>query len=56
MDGLLPVHADYLCGNAIYGGDNKSTGVARGIPAENIHSEAFGTGGVNSANRCLAFV
>lgn len=34
----------YLCGPRLW--QNNTALVARGIPAENIHSEAFGTGGV----------
>ena len=44
---LLPVNADYyLCGPMPFMAEQHKALVARGIPAENIHSEAFGTGGV----------
>ncbi|WP_445116737.1 NO-inducible flavohemoprotein [Acinetobacter sp. WZC-1] len=44
---LLPANADYyLCGPAAFMTQQHKALVARGIPAENIHSEAFGTGGV----------
>lgn len=44
---LLPVNADYyLCGPMPFMAAQHQALVARGIPAENIHSEAFGTGGV----------
>ena len=45
--GLLPANADYyLCGPMPFMAEQHKALVARGIPAENIHSEAFGTGGV----------
>ncbi len=45
--GLLPTNADYyLCGPMPFMAEQHKALVARGIPAENIHSEAFGTGGV----------
>ena len=45
--GLLPADADYyLCGPMPFMAEQHKALVARGIPAENIHSEAFGTGGV----------
>ena len=45
---LLPVKADYyLCGPMPFMAEQQKALVARGIPAENIHSEAFGTGGVH---------
>lgn len=44
---LLPTTADYyLCGPMPFMAEQHKALVARGIPAENIHSEAFGTGGV----------
>ncbi|WP_234856510.1 NO-inducible flavohemoprotein [Acinetobacter junii] len=44
---LLPTTADYyLCGPMPFMAEQHKVLVARGIPAENIHSEAFGTGGV----------
>ena len=44
---LLPINADYyLCGPMPFMAEQHKALVARGIPAENIHSEAFGTGGV----------
>jgi len=44
---LLPENADYyLCGPMPFMAEQHKALVARGIPAENIHSEAFGTGGV----------
>ena len=44
---LLPINADYyLCGPMPFMAEQQKTLIARGIPAENIHSEAFGTGGV----------
>lgn len=44
---LLPVTADYyLCGPIPFMAEQQKTLVALGIPKENIHSEAFGTGGV----------
>ena len=44
---LLPVNADYyLCGPMPFMAEQHKALVARGIPAENIHSEAFGTGSV----------
>jgi nitric oxide dioxygenase len=47
LDGaLLPVDADYyLCGPMPFMTEQQNALVARGIPAQNIHSEAFGTGG-----------
>ena len=44
---LLPTTADYyLCGPMPFMAEQHKALLARGIPAENIHSEAFGTGGV----------
>lgn len=44
---LLPSNADYyLCGPMPFMAEQHKALVARGIPAANIHSEAFGTGGV----------
>lgn len=44
---ILPTTADYyLCGPMPFMAEQHKVLVARGIPAENIHSEAFGTGGV----------
>lgn len=44
---ILPTTADYyLCGPMPFMAEQHKALVARGIPAENIHSEAFGTGGV----------
>ena len=44
---LLPKNADYyLCGPMPFMAEQHKALVARGIAAENIHSEAFGTGGV----------
>ena len=44
---LLPANADYyLCGPMPFMAAQHQALVARGIPAANIHSEAFGTGGV----------
>lgn len=44
---LLPVNADYyLCGPMAFMAEQQKALIARGIPADNIHSEAFGTGGV----------
>lgn len=44
---LLPAHADYyLCGPMPFMAKQQQALVARGIPTEHIHSEAFGTGGV----------
>jgi len=44
---LLPTTADYyLCGPMPFMAEQHKALVARGIPAENIHSETFGTGGV----------
>jgi nitric oxide dioxygenase len=44
---LLPQDADYyLCGPMPFMAEQQKALIARGIPAENIHSEAFGTGGV----------
>ena len=44
---LLPTTAEYyLCGPMPFMAEQHKALVARGIPAENIHSEAFGTGGV----------
>lgn len=44
---LLPVKADYyLCGPIPFMAEQHEKLVALGIPKENIHSEAFGTGGV----------
>ena len=46
-DDQLPKDADYyLCGPMPFMAEQQKALVARGIPAENIHSEAFGTGGV----------
>lgn len=45
---LLPTDADYyLCGPMPFMAEQQKALVARDIPAENIHSEAFGTGGVH---------
>lgn len=45
---LLPADADYyLCGPMAFMAEQQKNLIARGIPAENIHSEAFGTGGVH---------
>jgi nitric oxide dioxygenase len=42
----LPVHADYyLCGPLPFMQAQHQSLLARGIPAEHIHSEVFGTGG-----------
>lgn len=47
-DEQLPKDADYyLCGPAPFMQAQHKTLVARGIKPEQIHSEAFGTGGVN---------
>ncbi|MCL6232343.1 MULTISPECIES: NO-inducible flavohemoprotein [Acinetobacter] len=44
---LLPINADYyLCGPMPFMAEQQKALIARGIPASNIHSEAFGTGGV----------
>lgn len=44
---LLPINADYyLCGPMPFMAEQQKSLIARGIPASNIHSEAFGTGGV----------
>jgi nitric oxide dioxygenase len=44
---LLPANADYyLCGPMPFMAEQHQALLARGIPAENIHSEAFSTGGV----------
>ena len=44
----LPVQADYyLCGPMPFMAEQQKALIARGVPAENIHSEAFGTGGVH---------
>lgn len=44
---LLPINADYyLCGPMAFMAEQQKALIARGIPANNIHSEAFGTGGV----------
>ncbi|MBJ9986227.1 NO-inducible flavohemoprotein [Acinetobacter sp. S40] len=44
---LLPVNADYyLCGPMPFMAEQHKVLVERGIPAQNIHTEAFGTGGV----------
>lgn len=44
---LLPINADYyLCGPMPFMAEQQKALIARGIPADNIHSEAFGTGGV----------
>jgi nitric oxide dioxygenase len=44
---LLPTTADYyLCGPMPFMAEQHKALVARGIPAENMHREAFGTGGV----------
>lgn len=44
---LLPINADYyLCGPMPFMAEQHKALIARGIPASNIHSEAFGTGGV----------
>ena len=44
---LLPINADYyLCGPMAFMAEQQKALIARGIPADNIHSEAFGTGGV----------
>ena len=44
---LLPVNADYyLCGPMPFMAEQHKALVARGIKPEQIHSEAFGTGGV----------
>ena len=45
---VLPTNADYyLCGPMPFMAEQHKALVARGIPAANIHSEAFGTGGVH---------
>jgi len=45
---ILPVQADYyLCGPMPFMAEQQKALIARGVPAENIHSEAFGTGGVH---------
>ncbi|MBO7704539.1 MAG: nitric oxide dioxygenase, partial [Acinetobacter sp.] len=45
---ILPVQADYyLCGPMPFMAEQHKALIARGVPAENIHSEAFGTGGVH---------
>lgn len=44
---LLPLNADYyLCGPLPFMAEQQKSLIARGIKAEQIHSEAFGTGGV----------
>ncbi|AZN68041.1 NO-inducible flavohemoprotein [Acinetobacter haemolyticus] len=44
---LLPINADYyLCGPMPFMAEQHKALIARGVPAQNIHSEAFGTGGV----------
>ncbi|EFF81387.1 oxidoreductase NAD-binding domain protein [Acinetobacter haemolyticus ATCC 19194] len=44
---LLPINADYyLCGPMPFMAEQHRALIARGVPAQNIHSEAFGTGGV----------
>ncbi|WP_180160138.1 NO-inducible flavohemoprotein [Acinetobacter sp. YH12054] len=44
---LLPINADYyLCGPMPFMAEQQKALIARGIPASNIHSEAFGTGGI----------
>jgi ferredoxin-NADP reductase len=37
----------YLCGPMPFMAEQQKALIARGVPAENIHSEAFGTGGVH---------
>lgn len=44
---LLPINADYyLCGPMPFMAEQHKALIACGVPAQNIHSEAFGTGGV----------
>lgn len=44
---LLPINADYyLCGPMPFMAEQHKALIARGVPAQNIHSEAFSTGGV----------
>jgi nitric oxide dioxygenase len=44
---LSPDADYYLCGPMPFMAEQQKALIARGVPAENIHSEAFGTGGVH---------